>query len=162
MKHSALPLAMMALIPWQLCSGQHHGQRIAPDGRSEISAVLAGSTIRVVFRAATVPISASDPSSRRYAQCTYSRVPCSLTEDIQISANGHEVFVPRAAYADLGDISSAELTTNHGRMILTIQGGDASESYIAKLTFNRQRVLERRLYSGEDADHPLEISHFYQ
>lgn len=70
--------------------------------------------------------------------------------------------MPRAAYADLGDISSAELTTNKGQMILTIQGGDASESYIAKLTFNRQRVLERRLYSGEDADHPLEISHFYQ
>jgi hypothetical protein len=71
------------------------------------------------------------------------------------------VFIPRSAYADLGDIETAKLNVSNGRMTLTITGGDASEAYVAKLFFDRQRVLERRLYSGEDDTHPLEVSHYY-
>ncbi|MGC2637451.1 MAG: hypothetical protein WA294_09755 [Acidobacteriaceae bacterium] len=155
-------LAIALLWPCRPSLAQDHVQRIAPDGNTELSGVIDATRVRVTFRTSTLPIPANDPDHRRFVQCTYSRVPCSLTEDIRIFADGSEVIVPKAAYADLGDIATAELTTKHGHMVLTIQGGDASESYIAQLTFNRQRVYERRLSSGEDAGHPLEISHFYQ
>jgi hypothetical protein len=155
-------LAIALVWPCRASLAQDHVQRIAPEGQTELSAVIKATRVRVLFRTSTEPISADDPDHRRFFQCTYSRVPCSLTEDIRIVVDGHEVAVPKAAYADLGDIATAELKTIHGQMVLTIQGGDASESYVAQLTFNRQRVYERRLSSGEDVTHPLEISHFYQ
>jgi len=89
-------------------------------------------------------------------------MPCSLTEEIRVLVNAKEVFIPRSAYADLGDISTAELTMRNGLMMLTITGGDASESYVAELRFRHDRLLERRLYSGENTKRPLEVSRYYQ
>lgn len=76
--------------------------------------------------------------------------------------DGKEIPIPISAYADLGDINTAELTLNDNRILLTIIGGDASESYVAKLYFAKDGLSEWRLYSGGDTDHPLEVSHYYQ
>lgn len=89
-------------------------------------------------------------------------MPCSLTEQIRVLVNAKEVFIPRSAYADLGDISTAELTIRNGLIMLTVKGGDASESYVAELLFRHERLSERRLYSGENTKRPLEVSRYYQ
>lgn len=75
--------------------------------------------------------------------------------------NGVELSLPSAAYADLGDINSAAIEEKGDQIVITLDGGDASESYIAKLIFDKDRLVERRIYPGEDATEPVEISHYY-
>ena len=72
------------------------------------------------------------------------------------------MFIPRSAYADLGDITTAELLRVITNVTLTIRGGDASESYVAELLLGKDGLAERRLYSGEDEQHPLQVTHYYQ
>jgi hypothetical protein len=142
-------------------ASERHASKIAPNGETTVSAAFGKTKLVAVFHTSTVEIS-TDDKTPRFAQCTYSRVPCSLTGQIKIFVDGTDILVPGAAYADLGDISTAEFSTKEGFFVLTITGGDASESYLARLVFNKNRLLERRLYSGEDPDHVLEVSHFYK
>lgn len=79
-----------------------------------------------------------------------------------ISVDESEVRVPRSAYSDLGDIVSVEVSPKGKAFVLTITGGDASESYIARLMFDKHRVFERRIYPGEDPQHVTEVSRYYQ
>jgi hypothetical protein len=146
----------------QFCFAQNRDLSVAHSGKTSISALLGKTKAEAVFRTSTVQISGTGEKNRRFVQCTYSRTPCSLTEQVRILLDGNEVFVPRSAYADLGDISTAELTMIDGKMMLTIKGGDASESYVARLLFGKEGLSERRLYSGEDVEHPLEICHYFQ
>jgi hypothetical protein len=124
--------------------------------------VLGKTNAQAIFRTSTVQISGTEDKTRRFAQCTYSRIPCSLTEQVRVLIDGSEVFIPRSAYADLGDITSAEFATSDNQVMLTIRGGDGSESYVAKLLFGKNGVAERRLYSGEDEQHPLQVTHYYR
>lgn len=151
----------LCLCP-QFCLSQGHGTKVASSGETKLSSVVGKIKIEVVFQTSITPASNNEHENRRFVQCTYSRIPCSLTDSIRVSIDGKEIFIPRSAFADLGDISTAELAMSNGRLILTIKGGDASESYIAKLLFNNDRLSERRLYSGEDPEHPLEVSRYYQ
>jgi hypothetical protein len=139
---------------------QARGQQvaIASSGETTVSAKLIGTNAKALFR--TSALSTEDGDSHRFAQCTSSRNPCILLSQLQIFWRGHEIIVPRSAYADLGDATTAQLSVAHQRLMLTIRGGDASEAYIARIEFNEQRVLERRLYSSEDASHVLEVSQY--
>jgi hypothetical protein len=105
-----------------------------------------------------------DPSVRahHFSQCTGSKIPCSLTEELSILVDGKKIFVPRSCYADLGDINSAAIDFANGNVLLIVSGGDASESYIAKFIFHDLALQQRELYSGEDSNHPLEITHYYR
>ena len=152
---------MVLLASCQFCAAQTHAVKIAPNGETTLSAAMGAKKIEAEFLTTTVQLSLSESVTRKFVQCTYSRVPCSLTEQIRLQIGGNDVFIPRSAYADLGDISTAQLTTHADQVTLTIRGGDASESYIAELIFNKDRLLERKLYSGEDPNDPLEISHYY-
>ena len=149
------------LVACQFCAAQSHAVKIAPSGTTTISAAFGRMKVKAEFRTATVQISIGEASKRKFVQCTYSITPCSLTERVRLQIDGKGVVFPDSAYSDLGDITTAQLTTKAGLVILIIRGGDASEAYIADLMFNRDRLLERRLYSGEDPNHPLEISHYY-
>ena len=137
------------------------GSTVLPNGNSTLSATFGSERVRVQFHTSTVDAISPASANRKFAQCTYSRSPCSLTGSIEIFWGAYEVFIPRSAYADLGDISTAHLTMSGNVIVLTIQGGDASESYIAKLRFNKQRVLSRQIYSSDDLIHPLEVSQYY-
>jgi len=120
-----------------------------------------GKELKALIQTMAVPKSAPGSPEEHFAQCTSSRTPCVLTSEIKLLDGASEIFVPRGAYADLGEIFSAELTTRDGLFVLTLQGGDASEAYIAKLEFNKDRVVRRTLYSAEDAAHPVEVSQFF-
>lgn len=146
----------------QFCFAQSRGSKVSPTGETTVSALLGKSKAEAIFRTSTVQISGTEEKNRRFAQCTYSRVPCSLTEQVRVLIDGSEVFIPRSAYADLGDITTAEFALSDKQVTLTIKGGDASESYIAKLLFGKDGLSERRLYSGEDDQHPLQVTHYYQ
>jgi len=155
-------IGIVLLISCQIGEPQGQSSKVASSGLTRVTATLGKARAEALFRTSVVEVSVSGEERRKFVQCTYSRLPCSLTENVQVLLAGKEVFIPRSAYSDLGDISAAEFGVVNSSIILTIKGGDASEAYIAVLTFNEQRLIERRLYSGEDAKHPLEISHYYQ
>lgn len=155
-------LWIIFILCCQLCFTQSYALTIAPSGETTVSATLGKMKADVIFRTSIVHISDTEEKNRRFVQCTYSKIPCSLTERIRLLLDGNEVFIPRSAYSDLGDVSIAEFTMSGGKMMLTIKGGDASESYIAVLLFDKSGLLERRFYSGEDTEHPLEVSHYFQ
>lgn len=95
-----------------------------------------------------------DPApEKRLTSCTYSRVPCSLVDLVEITVHGSDVFVPRSAFADLADVGAMTLRQNKdGRLILALIGGDASESYTAEITFDKTRVRQRTKRDEESGE----------
>jgi hypothetical protein len=70
--------------------------------------------------------------------------------------NGNPLFVPRSVFCDLADLNKAEIKASESQSILTLYGGDASESYIAKIEFDATQVKRRTLSSGMSPDKPLQ------
>lgn len=168
MKSLIMKSLMLICLSLVLCAQPYAGERrasqINPNGETTVSAEFGKTKLVAIFQTSTVDIGPppTDNKPRRFAQCTYTRIPCSLTGQIRVLVNGRDTFVPTSAFADLGDIVSVEFSTKEDLFILTIRGGDGSESYIARLVFNKERLLERRLYSGEDKYHVLEVSRYYK
>uniref|UniRef100_UPI0036F26CA0 hypothetical protein n=1 Tax=Granulicella cerasi TaxID=741063 RepID=UPI0036F26CA0 len=98
---------------------------------------------------------------QRNSPCTASRIPCVLTDSLELSVNGHPVWTQYSAYADLGDMGQLTLSRSGSDYLLTITGGDAAGSYIAKLRFNQSRVLSRVVAPGEDSTQPSERTYYY-
>ena len=131
---------------------QDGDSRVAAQGETRITATLGGKAVLVQFFTHKVDIGkpSDEPPKRRMSSCTYSRIPCSLTDAVEISVAGHPVFVPRSAFADLADINGAELhLIAPGRFRLALTGGDASEAYEANIVFDRHRVRERAVTASE-------------
>lgn len=71
----------LCLYP-QFCLSQ--GTKVASSGETKLSSVLGKVKIEVVFRTSIIPTSNDEHENRRFVQCTYSRIPCSLTEAIRV------------------------------------------------------------------------------
>jgi hypothetical protein len=150
-----------AVLLSQACFAQLHPTTVSSSGVTTLTMSVQGKELKALIQTMVVPKTPTSSPEEHFAQCTSSRTPCVLTSQIKLLAGTSEIFVPRGAYADLGDIFSAELTMSNGLFVLTLRGGDASEAYIAKLEFNKDRVIRRSLYSAEDATHPVEVSQFF-
>ncbi|MFZ5503512.1 MAG: hypothetical protein ACOY3V_08330 [Pseudomonadota bacterium] len=79
------------------------------------------------------------------SNCTYSRHPCSIVDRIDITVNGNPLFIPRSVFCGLADLNRADVKVDEERLILTLYGGDASESFIAKIEFDEARVMRRTI-----------------
>ena len=131
---------------------QDGDSRVAAQGETRIATTLGGTTVSVRFFTHKVDIGkpSDEPPKRRMSSCTYSRIPCSLTDAVEISVAGHPVFVPRSAFADLADINGARLhRIAPGRFGLALSGGDADAAYDADIVFDRHRVRERTVTDSE-------------
>jgi hypothetical protein len=80
--------------------------------------------------------------------CTKSRNPCSIVDSIGISYNGRAVFIPFMVYCSLSDLSRGDLFVENERCYLKLQGGDASESYCARIDFDSTAVIQSIRYRG--------------
>ena len=83
-----------------------------------------------------------------------------VVRSLKIKVNGHEIFIPHSAYADLAWVATAELKFGKSRNLLVITGGDASESYSAKIEFDGKAIRSRRLYSNLDHGGPTERTQY--
>ncbi|MFO1341199.1 MAG: hypothetical protein U1F53_23745 [Burkholderiaceae bacterium] len=81
--------------------------------------------------------------------CPWGKAPCSLVEDLALRVGKSQIYVPRSAFGGLANVRQAELTTpSPGRFRLLLRGGDASESYIAIIDFDKDRVMKRQISSA--------------
>jgi hypothetical protein len=125
--------------------------QVAPQGVTDVVAAFAKSRVSIKITTHVVDIGtpSDEPPQKRLSSCTYSRFPCSPIDYLEISVNGNALFVSRSVYADLADVGVASVRqTKIGQFVLTLGGGDASESYTVEITFDRNRVRERRLMSN--------------
>jgi hypothetical protein len=126
-------------------------------GETIVSSRFGTASVQVKIRTHEMQNGTSDkPVRPPDSACTMSRIPCSVVDGVEIRVAGESVFVPRSAFADMADVNDAKLTVEKGDYTLLLTGGDASESYIVKILFNRQRVTYRSLTSGEFPEHPLQ------
>lgn len=130
---------------------------VAAKGETTLSSKLTGAEVRVKIRTHELTNGTpSEPMRPRDSSCTMSRFPCSPVDSLEIMIGGKGIFVPRSAFADLADVNQAELSMEKGKPLLTLIGGDASESYIVKIKFTASHVTYRSLTSGEFPEHPLQ------
>lgn len=151
------------LYLWLCCSCpaiQAQTHRVQVDGETTVRQNIGRQEIVASLRTWSVPEQLRK-TGVSFAQCSGSRVPCLLTEKMAVSINGTAIPLPRSAYADLGDVSTVELKSADYSIVLLVHGGDASESYMAKLIFERGALIKRELYSSEDSAHPVEISRYF-
>lgn len=132
---------------------------IASNGDTIIVADSAKLNVRV--KIITHEMQIGIPSDKRpdviRSGCTYSRYPCSVVDYIDISVGGKPLFIPRSVFCDLSDLNTADVRIDQKKSILTLTGGDASESYIVKIEFDTERVKRRSKYWSEySKDEPSE------
>ena len=139
---------------------------VSSQGVTIVSAKLNEMDIKIEIRTREIDIGQlSDEFPRVYESencCTYSRYPCSVVYNIRISVNGKSIFVPRSAICDLSDLNTAEIILENDLAVLSLTGGDASESYFVKIEFNSHRVKRKILGSSIEPSQPIAITNYYE
>ncbi|MEW5950237.1 MAG: hypothetical protein AB1711_12630 [Thermodesulfobacteriota bacterium] len=129
---------------------------VASKGETVVVAKSAKFNVQVKIR--TYEVQIGKPSDKRpdviRSSCTYSKYPCSIVDYIDIIVNDKAILVPRSVFCDLADLNTAEVKIEQKKAILTLTGGDASESYIVKIEFDKERVKRRVTSSGMLPDEP--------
>ena len=137
---------------------------IASKGETNIVAKSANFNVQVKIKTHEVQI--GKPSDKRpdviRSSCTYSEYPCSVLDYLDIFVNEKRIFVPRSAYCDLADLNTGEVKIESKKGILTLTGGDASESYIVKIEFDQERVNRRVTSSGMLPDEPSQETIYHR
>jgi len=86
----------------------------------------------------------------------------SVVRAIAITMNGQKIIVPRSVTFGLILPNRAELVVGAGISVLTIEGGDTTESYIVRIEFDSERVKRMTAASALIPDKPLQITTFYR
>jgi hypothetical protein len=121
-------------------------------GRTTMAARFGATRIVVTMVAHEIAIGtpSDSPPMHPMNACTYSHMPCSLVDLLEIHVQGREIDLPRSVFADWSDVWTMRLRRlRSGRYRLRMDGGDASEGYWVDVTFDSQRVLERTRAWGE-------------
>jgi hypothetical protein len=143
----------------------HAAQPLTPIASQGETVVAAAGKLNVQVKIETHEVHIGKPSDGRPAvtrsSCTYSKYPCSIVDRIEITVNGNPLFVPRSVFCDLADLNMAKVKAGEKEAILMLYGGDASESYIAKIEFNVNQVKRRILSSAMSPDQPLQETTYY-
>jgi len=103
----------------------------------------------------------SKPVVPKHTACTMSRMPCSVVDAIAVSVNGEALFIPRSVFCDLADLVAASLKMTGQAWVLTLAGGDASESYGVTIEFDATSVHHRTL-TGAEAGQKLQETNYYR
>jgi hypothetical protein len=147
-----LGVALCAVMVCNAAPSTGSETKVASNGVTDVTAAFGKNQVSVKITTHEVDIGKpSDPRPEKiFSSCTYSRFPCSPVNYMEILVNGNALFVARSVYADLADVGVASLRqTKKGQFVLTLAGGDASESYTVEVTFDENLVRQRTLTSNE-------------
>lgn len=136
---------------------------VASEGETLLVTTASKLNIQVKLRTREVEIGKpSDPRPPEIqSSCTYSKFPCSLVDSIEISVNGAQLFIPHSVGCNLADLNRVGVEASGEGAVLTLYGGDASESYIMKIEFDGSGVRRKILSSAMSSDQPLEDTTYH-
>jgi hypothetical protein len=136
------------------------------ESKGETVIVAKSAKLNVQVRITTHEEQIGKPSDQRpdviRSSCTYSRYPCSIVDAIDIAVNDKAIIVPRSVFCDLADLSTAQIQIGQKESILTLVGGDASESYVVKIVFDAGRVKRRVKESGMLPGQPIQETTYHR
>lgn len=84
-----------------------------------------------------------------------------MLEDLKITVNGHDVFVPYTVIGSIYDPRCATVKIANGSNILRIFGGDAAEGYNIYIYFNSCRVTRTKVFDPDFPNKPLQDCRFW-
>jgi hypothetical protein len=135
---------------------------VASSGNTVVGLSADGSNVRVTISTHEVKNGTpSKPVIPKHSACTMSRMPCSVVDAVAVSVNGEALFIPRSVFCDLADVGAASLQTTRKGWVLTLTGGDASESYSVTIEFDATSVHRRTLTAAE-AGQKLQETNYYR
>lgn len=146
------------------CSLAESAEAIFPNGRSVISETMGGQSVRVELFTRTVNI--GSPAAMRHsaasAACTFSRFPCNVLDSLVLTLDGHKISVPRSAFCGVSDLRSAAVVHQNKNLVLIMEGADASEAYILKISFDKSGVQTRILFAASEPELALETTQYHR
>jgi hypothetical protein len=144
------------------------GEAVAVVSQGETIVASASRCIKIQVRIKTHEVQIGKSSDARPAviesNCTYSKYPCSIVDQLEIIVNGTALFVPRSAFCSLADLNKAEVKAGKKEWILRLDGGDGgdgAESFIAKIEFDATQVQRRTPAGGASADQLTEETRYH-
>ncbi|MCU1063050.1 hypothetical protein [Stenotrophomonas maltophilia] len=111
---------------------------------------------------ATLAMRTADAPAASGVVCGGTTSPCREVTHLELRVDGRPVPVAYSVYRDLFDLHRGTLKADAGGGVLDLQGGDASESYNARIRFDAQRVLSRQVYAGTAQDDLLQETVYYE
>jgi hypothetical protein len=138
------------------------GTHVAATGETVMTLGSKNSGVRVAI--STHKVQNGEPSSPvapKYSPCTMSRYPCSVVDAIAFSVGQEKLFVPHSVFCDLADVNTASLKTSGPGWVLSLVGGDASESYVLAIEFDA-RHISRRIFTDGESGQKLQETNYYE
>lgn len=127
--------------------------------RPSVRVVGRSDKLNVVVNITTALVSGHDP---RLPMCAGTTNPCRGVERLQIVVNGRDLFVPVSSFFDLSDLRDGKIVISGNEAVLSLKGGDASESYQVNIKFNGGRVISRALFSMLTPGEPLQETTYHE
>jgi hypothetical protein len=158
MKVNDLLIILSASLIPIVAFGEQTPIPVAKKGETHIVSTKDNVTVQVSIDTREVNIGKpSDPRPEVIKNnCTYSEYPCSVVDWVGIKVNGDSIIVPGSVFADLSDLNIAKIIKITNGWNLILNGGDASESYIVTIEFDKVRVKRRTLASATEPNQPLQ------
>lgn len=110
-----------------------------------------------------VRVNVASPSLERCAGWRWgaeAECPRLAVIELEVRVGADNIFVPRSAFADLGSPNRISLMTRKSGFDIVVHGGDAANSYVARLRFSKLEIKSRRVESGEFRDSAWENTTF--
>ena len=85
-----------------------------------------------------------------------------IIQNIQITVNGSRIHVPHSAYADLLNARQAEISVGGKSPTLILRGGDGSESFVARIEFDKTTVKRRAVFNTLQTGKVLEETIYHR
>jgi hypothetical protein len=88
--------------------------------------------------------------------------PTFIVQKFSLKLNGRDILIPRKFWADICNLSKASINEEKKCVVITIKGGDAAGSFIAKYKIKGDNLVERLVRHGEMSDEvweKIEIHH---
>ena len=119
----------------------------------EKSFVMSDGTSYLVRLKQELPARLSDKSFQKYGHWgATGRNPSYCVSSFTVTRRNIAVHVNEKAFLDLCNVSSLELSERNGRFIVSLEGGDAGDSFSAQYQFQGAYLLERMVRHGEFPD----------
>ncbi len=131
---------------------QNDWTKIIQSGETTLVANSKNLKVRVNIKTHTVDIGKFDPNGAfvKHADnqsCSYTRYPCSVVNNIEIIVNGKQLLFPTSIFCDLADLNEGKVFIEKKKMVLMLEGGDASTGYIIKLEFDQDHIRRKMVYA---------------
>jgi hypothetical protein len=117
--------------------------------------------LRVLIVVTTREVKTRELIGSRFQEGNFPEIT-TIVQNITLTVNGKDMFVPRLAFMDLYWVYEAELALTRNSAALIIHGGDGMESFKVRIEFDKARVKRRALFSPVRSAKPAEQTLYYE